>query len=256
MNTGNRIDQSRAELKLALIEQVSLLVASCECYDAGDHFFAKSMAAALRVCLHHQGRSNALLHQLGLRCGRFYTAAPKPSSRQVPIGCGLVAMSFSPERQGHYVPLLGHLGHVDRLSFPEWWGGVVLRAPAGESMSRRDIVTAVADMDGGAHVDSRLDRTYAAFRTGSLLGMRVTGTEDGKIHMVIPLLSSGRDNQDQEPGPQEGLLSGPQYPSLRTITHEVLLTLEKYAPWAFKKAYVRSAWSLPHTISTPQTPTT
>lgn len=235
MSADNRIDQSRAELKDALKEQVSLLVAFCERYDAGDHFFAKSMATALRVCLHHQGRSNALLHQLGLRSGRFYTAAPKPNLRRVPVGCGLVAMSFTPERQGHYVPLLGYLGHVERLSFSEWWGGVVLRAPTGEIMSRRDIVTAVADMDGGAHVDARLNRTYAAFRTGSLLGMRATNIEDGKIQMVIPILSPSRNDREAES--QEGLLSSPQYPSLRTITHEVLLTLEKYAPWTFVRPY-------------------
>lgn len=235
MNTGNRIDQSKAELKEALIEQVSLLIAYCDHYDAGDHFFAKSMATALRVCLHHHGRSNALLHQLKLRSGRFYTAAPKPNSRRIPIGCGLVAMSFTQERQGHYLPLLGALGYMDRLSFSEWWSGVVLRAPTGETMSRRDIVTAVADMDGGAHVDSSLSETYAAFRAGSLLGMRATNMDDGKIHMVIPIFSSSKNDREAES--QDGLLRSPQYPSLRTITHEVLLTLEKYAPWAFISPY-------------------
>lgn len=232
MSTSNRVDRTRTELKQSLSEQVSLLVASCEGYDAGEHYFAKSMAVALRVCLHHQGRSCALLHQLNLRGGRFYTAAPKPSSGRVPVGCGLVAMSFTQDRKGHYVPLLGDLGYADRLPFPEWWGGLVLRAPSGEVMSRRDIVTAVADMDGGAHVDPRLEPTYAAFRNGTLLGMSATAIEDGKIHMTMPILSTCHSKVDQD-----GLLASPQYPSLRTIAHEFLLTMERYAPWAFKKGY-------------------
>lgn len=231
----DRIKQSRGELREALKEQVSLLVHFCTGYDEGTIALAKPMATALRVCLHHRGRSTSLLQQLGLRCGWFFSAPGRLGPSAVPIGCSLTPMSFR-DGSGRYVPTLARPGKRDRLPFPEWWTGSVLRAPTGETMSRMDIVTAVADMDGGAHVDPALEPLYARFRSGQLLGMRALPTEDGQIRMIMPiLLSPEQAAKDAEQG--EGLLTSPQYPSIRTVAHEVLLTLEKYAAWSFGKPY-------------------
>ena len=231
----DRIKQSRSDLRAALKEQVSLLVNFCTGYDAGKIALAKPMATALRVCLHHRGQSTSLLQQLGLRSGWFFSAPGRLGRNTVPVGCSLTPMSYK-DGGGHYVPNLTRYSKRDRLPFPEWWTGVVLRAPTGETMSRMDIVTAVADMDGGAHVDPALAPLYARFRSGELLGMRAFPIEDGQIRMVMPIfVSPQRAVKDTEQ--IEGLLTSPQYPSIRTVAHEVLLTMEKYAAWTFVEPY-------------------
>lgn len=233
---ADRIKQTNADLRAALIEQVSLMVHFCAKYDDGNLAFAKPMATSLRVILHQGGRSHSLLQQLGLRSGRFYSAPGRQGPNVVPIGCSLTPMAFTPERGGHYAPLLAPPDARSRLPFPEWWTRPVLRAPTGEKMSRMDIVTAVANTDGGAHVDSGLEPLYAAFRSGRLLGMRVFPTENGQIRMSIPILLSKEQVANDE-DPRDGLLTSPQYPSVRTVTHEVLLTLEKCAAWTFSTPY-------------------
>lgn len=232
----NRITQTRAELRDALQEQVSLMVHYCASYDSGHLAFAKPMATSLRITLHHAGRSNSLLQQLGLRDCRFYSAPGRHGPNTVPIGCALTPMSFSPERGGHYVPLLAPPDNRSRLLFPEWWTGVVLRAPTGETMSRMDIIKAVTDTDGGAHVDPGLAPTYAAFRSGHLLGQQAVPIGDGQIRLTIPILQT-RGQTDASQENYEGLLTSPQYPSVRTVTHEVLLTLQKSAAWCFSAPY-------------------
>jgi hypothetical protein len=231
----DRIKQSRSDLRAALKEQVSLLVNFCTGYDAGMMALAKPMATALRVCLHHRGRSTSLLQQLGLRSGRFFTAPGRVAHNTVPIGCSLTAMTFR-DGSGLYAPNLDRLSQRDRLPFPEWWTGVVLRAPTGETMSRMDIVTAVADMDGGAHVDPSLAPLYARFRSGELLGMRAFPIEDGQIRMVLPILLPS-EQVVKDADLSVGLLTSPQYPSIRTVAHELLLTMERYAAWSFAKPY-------------------
>lgn len=52
--------------------------------------------------------------------------------------------------------------------FQKWWARIIFRNPEGQGMSRKDLVLAVANQDGGAHVDPTLDITYADLREHSL----------------------------------------------------------------------------------------
>lgn len=74
---------------------------------------------------------------------------------------------------------------------------------AGNTFSRRDIVLAVANQDGGAHVDPELDEDYAALSKDNTLGWHfsVGGTETEFPDNPVPA-------------------------SIRQIAHEVLVTLE------------------------------
>lgn len=104
-------------------------------------------------------------------------------------------------------------------------------------MSRLEMVTSVADMDGGAHVDPTFDAKYAAFRSGELLANQFTFQNGSGI------LRSGA----AEPNPVRPLDEGarfvgdPQYACIRTIAHEFLLTMERSAAWAFEQGPYR--WS-------------
>ncbi|MGB4361820.1 MAG: hypothetical protein WBJ19_15525 [Rhodoferax sp.] len=172
------------------------------------------MSTAVRVLLHQSRTSLSLLQQLGLRSGRYFSVAPPINPRNLLSECNLVIMQIGPEGAGYLPQLDSTLIGKKQRPFPEWWSGPVAKAQNKQTMSRMDIVVAVAGMDGGAHVDPALTPLYERFRSGVFLGwMVMLDGVDGKF------------------------LQCPQYACIRAIAHELLLTLGKYAPWSFRKPY-------------------
>lgn len=214
---STRLERSGSDVRAALREQVTLLIAYCENFDRGQQAFCKPMAASVRILLHQTGKSQSLLGQLKLRSGRFFSVAPPISPTNLLSECNLIGMHLTNQHATYTPRLLTNLDSRNRKPFPEWWVGAVAKAQDKRTMSRMDIVGAVADMDGGAHVDPGFTPLYHSFRNGEFLGWRFTIDD------------------------QEGSwISSPQYACIRTIAHELLLTLQKYAPWSFEKAYAVS----------------
>ena len=201
-------------MKAALVEQVGLLMSYCEHYDTGDLKFSKPMATAVRVLLHHQGSSKSILHQLGLRSGRFFTVAPDISPTNMLSECNLVIMRLNSMGAAYIPQLEFRPNQKHRKPFPEWWTGPVAKSQSNKTISRMDIVRSIADMDGGAHIDPAFDKVYHQFRTGAFLGWEFNIEGVGV-----------------------GLIPSPQYACIRAIAHELLLTLAVYAPWSFSKPY-------------------
>jgi hypothetical protein len=77
------------------------------------------------------------------------------------------------------------------------------------------LVRELADRDGGAHVDTKFSDAYAALRAGMFGGF------------------SGFDSKGLLP------FDGLHQASIRSIAHETLLSLHRYAAWAFDAPY---AW--------------
>jgi hypothetical protein len=48
------------------------------------------------------------------------------------------------------------------LPVEEWWNQII-RVQGGNKLSRRDMVLTLANQDGGAHVDSKVDANYQDF---------------------------------------------------------------------------------------------
>jgi hypothetical protein len=65
------------------------------------------------------------------------------------------------------------------VKFDEWWNGLVLVDKEKNEFSRRDIVLNLANKDGGAHVDHKIDEKYQKLRAGNGLGW-FTIAEDGR----------------------------------------------------------------------------
>ena len=210
-----RIQRSNQDLRDSLREQVFLLVSYCASFDQGAMEFAKPMAGTLRTLLHQTKNSHALLQQLNLRSGRYFTVTPPVDFQNLVGHCNLLSMRID-QNGVQYVPQLNSpMSGKNRIPFPEWWVQPVAMAQNKKTMSRMDIVTAVANTDGGSHVDPGLTPTYESFRSGEFLGWMAM--KDGAEGVPIP---------------------SPHYSCLRAISHELLLSLEKYAPWSFRKPYV------------------
>ena len=215
----DRIAKSKALLQGELRDQLALLQSYCKSYDAGQPRFAKPISNTLRLLLHHRGNSNSLLQQLNLRSGRFFTVAPPLDPRNELTECNLMSLQSTMVEGGkvksEFVPrfTLGVGKYKQRVPFPEWWNNPVAKGTQSQVMCRREIVLAVADTDGGSHVDPGLEPVYTRFRSGAFFAWYSFA------------------------GGHEQLVHSPQSACLRTIAHELLITLEKYTPLSFESRY-------------------
>jgi hypothetical protein len=196
-----RVSQSRAELVQHLREQLQFLESSGRSYDSGFEGEAKRLAVVLRVLLHDTAQSHSLLGSLGVKSTlQFHDViGPVPSNVVVFAGLG---MGFS-NTGLRYHPKLGD--PKQRIPFEAWWSGLILvQQVTGVRFDRRQAVLALANMDGGAHVDPSLDPSYAALSRNNAFGWEVW-----------------------HDGAQAGVDNSPALPIVRQIAHEVVGTLRE-----------------------------
>jgi hypothetical protein len=227
---AEKVERTPADRRAAFKEQILLLTLYAQQYDAGQRAMAKPMANTLRMLLHQTGKSTSLLHQLGLRQGRFFAITKGVNPLNLLTQCDLLVMRVTAGAGVQFLPTLRPMSFRERVAFPEWWGSPIIKGHGGLTMSRRDVVTAVADMDGGSHVDPGLAKAYHLFRTGELLGWK-------SVEAPAAGLSMQMADADPVGGPPGSFIEAPQYACIRSITHEFLLTMQKYAGWAFDTPY-------------------
>ena len=217
MTKKSRIARPKGELDQELREQIALLQNACSSFDSGLEAIGKHIALSLRVLLNHHGRSQALLEQLRVRNGYFYDTAGPLNPRNLLPECNLVMMQMN-QNGAQYLPLVagGEPPKPGRLvHFADWWNKPVLKDIKGRFLSRRELVTNVADTDGGAHVDPSLDEAYMDISRSNSLGWVFQRND-----ITAPL--KGR----------------PELACMRQIAHEVLITLHRRYPKAFVPAVI------------------
>ncbi len=209
-----RIVQSKVALLAHLTEQIGFIIKSCNGYDLGDFSEAKRIATAIRVLLHDTQNSKSLFYQLGLKeMGFINTAVPiKSDEAQAMLGLLQTKVTVHDDLRltGQHHPLLNIRPDgwpmIRKRFFGDWWNQTVLTDTRGRRFSRRLLVMAVANTDGGAHVDPSLDADYAALSRGNSIGFAV-GSLDGT---ATPIDKS-------------------ELASIRQIAHEILCSLaDKY----------------------------
>lgn len=223
------------ELREHLKEQISLLVAYCAQYDAGQKIMVKPMATSLRVLLHSNGKNaHALLDQLDLRTNvRWRNVASAGHPKNHRFHCSIIGFHVemkvgTDERTSGCDPILATPSEraVRRTSFSQWWTEPIAYAKeTGTVFSRMNIVRHMTDTDGGAHVDPSIDSSYSDFLDGDFLNL---GTVMSKSIVGISLNGAG------EP------IRGAAAAAVRTITHETLLTLSERVPDYFAQPYILS----------------
>ena len=200
---ANKVTQTKDELNEHLKEQLDFLETAGESFDNGDHKQAKLMAVNLRVLLHDTPKSNSLLNQLGIKdTTLFYDSASKPSN-VIETYSGLVYKGVGPEG-GMYVPPLDELPpdqQFKRVSFDQYWVTPIFKDNKGNVFTRADLVLAIANKDGGAHIDAELDESYVDLTRNNSLGWMY--------------------GNDAESGP----LKDASLSAVRQIGHEVLKSL-------------------------------
>jgi hypothetical protein len=199
------MQQTPEDLEQHLREEVQYLHNLTRDFDGGFEAAAKKMAGSIRLLVHDTRNSKSLLGQLGLLDIPFYDTAPDWDPSNLLPHQGLVSMLIGTTGAAYSAPLDIRPPHcLGWSSFQEWWNKIVIVDPDRNKLTRMDVVLAVADRDGGAHVDPNLKETYAALsRQRSIDWTFSDGTSERPIAARIALVS------------------------IRQITHEVLTTLAR-----------------------------
>lgn len=200
------------DARVGLATNRTLLLALCKGFDQGDEVLALPLATALRVLLHDTGKSISLLRAVGSKDQCLFVSTNERASRGL-IQLGLVRKINIGVQDGQggeakYWALCDQRYFSSpntssvMMPFNQWWDELVFEN-VNHSLSRRDLVLAVANKDGGAHFDEEVESRYDAFRHSWAGGASLIG-----IHS---LEHRGYDNI-------------PTFPAIRQIVYEVLIS--------------------------------
>lgn len=195
-----------------LREQVCFLHTGNQGFDGGRTFEAKAMAVRLRVLFHSTTNSHALLDQLGLRMSleMYDTAFPLNSTGTLGGESVLTLLRIGPGSSLSYVPKLdaSPVPVYGTATVDDWWLRPIIVDDSGFSLTRESLCLVMANKDGGAHVDPKLDATYEQLRQNGLgIGAGKAATPSGYIT--------------------------PVFAAMRQCSHEVLVSLALNKPDAF-----------------------
>lgn len=179
-----------------LVDQLRFLKKSARDFDSGDRGEYKRMAAAIRILFHETRNSSSLIKQARLETRRYLTSSPPMVENNLVSHSGLICIATGSDGR---VRFLAKLDPAPMIFVPMevWWNQPVIWDRQSLPFSRKDLVLNVANKDGGAHVDPRIDEAFAAMRSGAL---------------------GWRSNSPY--------LRNPEMHSIRQIAHEVLKSLK------------------------------
>ena len=165
-----------ADLKLQLRRQLEFLQTSCAVFDAGRVEEAIRLAVSLRVVFHDTKHSTSLLTLLGTKASvKVLTTFEPGYAEDKATGRMAISIPIGVDYTGARSSQFGLPSPFDRRDFvsvKEWWEQVIMGT--NTMPTRRDIILAAANEDGGAHVApnpkkkaAELIRGVGTFRTNA-----------------------------------------------------------------------------------------
>jgi len=208
-------------------EQLQFLGASADAYDSGLEAEAKRLAVTIRILVHDTSQSHGLLSQLGIkdRLRWMDTATPINPANLLPTNGLAIVQVTAGGGQGasaRYLPPLEKfpVGRANRpVDFERWWETPVTKDGNGNLFSRRDFVMTVANKEGGAHVDPKLNSAYRQI------------TEDNSLGIVSFETSPETEERLERAAEGNAALA-----SVRQIAWEVVSTLRQQTPFLLYQA--------------------
>ena len=172
---------------MSLNTQLGFLEQSCKAFDEGHKDEGLRIAAVLRTLFKDAGRSVSVLTHLqdaGHTVGQILSSGKPVTDLTVNSGSALSIAEIdvhpiiyyddngvrgtSAEIYGEYVPTFASFPESHSwVSRDDWWQQVIY-AQDGEPITRRGLVLAAAEQDGGVHVDAQLNAAYRLLREGAI----------------------------------------------------------------------------------------
>jgi hypothetical protein len=195
------------ELECHLKEQISFLKRSIASFDQGYLDEAKRIAVVVRVLVHDTEASKSLLGLLNLKNIDFFDTAPDYTQNIIGSFNGLALLEGGGPKGGRFVPRCLIPGNPAKpytfKPFGEWWQKTVIVDNKNQKFSRQKIILALANKEGGAHIDPELDADYFALSKNNSMGwFYIMGDETGPVRNI-------------------------EFVSCRQIAEEIIVTLKK-----------------------------
>ena len=160
-----------------LRRHIGFLERSCAAFDAGNTEEALRVAVTLRVLFHDTKRSISLLTHLGIKSSAIVLSTFEPGYREnnkdrtfsftIPLFLNSLGERTAP---------LSRSRRHEFITASEWWDEII--AYTNYKVSRKDVVLAAANQDGGAHVDATPDKKTAIMIRGFLTIKKIV---EGKV---------------------------------------------------------------------------
>lgn len=194
-----------------LAEHMKLIAVLSECYDGGNEIVALAIATAIRVLLHNTQHSTSLLTHLTAKSVCLLSTNLREPLEKVHLGLVRrinVGVNDGKGGEAKYWPLCDERyfpsprQHFVMLAFDAWWKECVFENENTQHrLTRRDLVLAVTNKDGGAHFDTEVEERYDQFRKSWSGGSSLVG---------------------RRPGTKRGYDNIPIYPAIRQVAYELL----------------------------------
>ena len=156
-------------------EKIDALQIMCKAYDSGTYSIAKEIATIIRVFGHDSNSSVSLLSHLELKGSikMLSTKEPSDPNKLFLFGDGLYAMQIN-NMQLVYIPKLDG-SDIQYCDFDTWWNEKVLHDmndgfTGNIWYTRKELVLAYSNKEGGAHVDGSLPDTIVKQSSASVSG--------------------------------------------------------------------------------------
>jgi hypothetical protein len=145
------------DYKKQLQRQLGFIERSCLLYDQGYEDEAIRIATTVRVLLHDTGNSTSLLKHLDKKDINVFS-----QSSSLILGGEVFFLNMGLIKSGRFVPNLSEGALKKKIPLDEWWNQIAFILDDSLKLTKRDIVLAATNKDGGAHVDSSIPPAYEA----------------------------------------------------------------------------------------------
>jgi hypothetical protein len=158
------------DVSLELRKQLNFIIGSCRGYDEGRLEEGLRIAVALRVMFHQTRNSAALLgpHFVEKKLNLISTTMldmSRPKGRRDALGFVGLFPSI-----GSFKPYIDTSKRNEQIPADAWWGTEpvmeLLQEKTDEVVTRKQIILAAANQDGGAHVDQKKSAEYLRLSDG------------------------------------------------------------------------------------------
>lgn len=175
---------TKERLTKYLKEQIDFLKLSCESFDKGYLHESKRLATTLRVLLHDTAKSHSLLDQIGIKKKiGFYDTCLDLNPNNLLSHNGILLIHLQRDSAKYKAPLSDtplSLNHSK--PFEEWWEKLVFAKSKNEGYSRKKLILALANKEGGAHVDPKLNKQFESLVNGEYFeNFFVSGNDQSPI---------------------------------------------------------------------------
>jgi len=165
-----KVKQTKEELKDQLDQQLQFLKNSFTLYDNGSFVEAKRIASTVRLLIHQTEKSSSLISLITEDSLVFEDISfdYNEANRTTFNGCVMQTISIT---GATFMPYLNNgpsAIYNKTLPFDDWWNKIVIRDNKQNFFTRKDLILNMANTDGGAHVDPKInERYYHLTRTNS-----------------------------------------------------------------------------------------